>query len=165
LIVVVRIVHPSKLEWVSNDQLVRRYEPGDWDAWLRMSLALFPDQSADEAARGMRAFLAREDSVLLIALRPDGSVCGFVEANSRPYADGCETSPVGYVEAWYVDPDVRRHGYGRALLAAAEEWARTRGYQEMASDTQLDNDVSRQAHTRSGYAEVDRVIQFRKPLR
>jgi aminoglycoside 6'-N-acetyltransferase I len=68
------------------------------------------------------------------------------------------------VEAWYVDADVRRLGYGRALLAAAEGWARARGYREMASDTQLDNEVSRRAHLRSGYAEVDRIIQFRKLL-
>jgi aminoglycoside 6'-N-acetyltransferase I len=143
---------------------VRRYEPRDWDAWLRMSLELFPDQSAEEAARGMREFLAREDAALFIAVRPDGSACGYVETNSRPYADGCETSPVGYVEAWYVDPDMRRGGYGKALLRAAEDWARSRGYKEMASDAQLHNEVSRQAHLSSGYAEVDRIIQFRKPL-
>jgi aminoglycoside 6'-N-acetyltransferase I len=71
---------------------------------------------------------------------------------------------VGYIEAWYVDPDARRIGLGRALLAAAEAWARERGYQEMASDALLDNDVSHAAHRRLGYQEVDRVVQFRKNL-
>jgi aminoglycoside 6'-N-acetyltransferase I len=144
--------------------LVRRLTDADWQEWLRMGLILFPDQSRDEAERGMREFIARDDAAVFIALRPDGSACGFVEVGSRPYADGCGTSPVGYIEAWYVDPDVRRQGFGRALLAAAEEWARAQGYREMASDTQLHNDVSREAHERSGYAEIDRIIQFRKPL-
>jgi len=143
---------------------VRPYRDADWDEWLRLGLALFPDQSREEAERGMREFIARDDAAVFVAVRRDGSVCGYVEAGSRPYADGCDTPPVGYIEAWFVDPDVRRQGYGRALLAAAEDWARSRGYREMASDTQLHNDVSRQAHERSGYAEVDRVIQFRKAL-
>lgn len=83
---------------------------------------------------------------------------------TRPYADGCATSPVGYIEAWYVDPDVRRSGFGRALLAAAETWARDRGYHAMASDALLDNEISHAAHRRAGCEEVDRVVQFRKDL-
>ena len=101
----------------------------------------------------MRAFRGRTDAEVFVAERPDGSIAGFVEAGSRPYADGCDRSPVGYIEAWFVDPDERCAGYGRALLAAAEEWARTRGYREMASDAQLSNDVSHAAHRRAGYGE------------
>ena len=129
-----------------------------------MSVALFPDYTADDLAKGMREFRARSDGEVFIAEREDGSVAGFVEVGSRPYADGCETSPVGYIEAWYVDPDVRRSGYGRDLLKAAENWARGRGYHEMASDALLDNEISHAAHYRAGYEEVDRVVQFRKGL-
>src|SRR6185312_14887505 len=76
----------------------------------------------------------------------------------------CDTGPVGYIEAWYVDSDARRAGFGRALLRAAEGWAREQGYREMASDALLDNDVSHAAHRHSGYEEVGRVVQFRKLL-
>jgi hypothetical protein len=41
---------------------------------------------------------------------------------------------VAYLEGWYVDRDVRRHGIGAALVHAAEAWARERGYRELASD-------------------------------
>jgi len=112
----------------------------------------------------MREHRARSDAEVFVAEREDGSIAGFVEVGARPYADGCDTSPVGYIEAWYVDPDVRRSGYGRALLEAAEDWARTRGYREMASDAQLNNEISHAAHHRAGYAEVDRIVQFRKVL-
>lgn len=139
-------------------------KPADRDDWLRMRLALWPEGSAEEHERGMTEWASRADSVVFVTVRPDGSVCGFVEAGSRSYADGCETSPVGYIEGWYVDADVRRQGYGGALLAAAEEWARAAGYQEIASDALIDNETSRQAHLASGYEEVGRVIQFRKSL-
>lgn len=129
-----------------------------------MSVALFPDDPVDSLAKGMKEFRARPDAEVFIAERADGSIAGFVETGSRPYADGCDTSPVGFVEAWYVDPDVRRAGYGRALLRAAEDWARDQGYVEMASDARLDNDISHAAHQHSGYEEVGRVVQFRKVL-
>ena len=48
--------------------------------------------------------------------------------------------------------------------AAAEDWARQRGYTEVASDASLDNETSHAAHRRAGYQEVDRVVQFRKTL-
>ncbi|MEP6692104.1 MAG: GNAT family N-acetyltransferase [Gemmatimonadaceae bacterium] len=143
---------------------VRPYQPSDWPEWGRMSGALFPHDDAAAEERFMRDLIARSDAAVFIAERDDGSPCGFVEVGTRAYADGCDTSPVGYIEAWYVDADVRRGGHGRALLAAAEAWARAQGYREMASDALLDNTVSHEAHVRNGYAEVDRVVQFRKSL-
>ena len=144
---------------------VRPIEPRDWPDWRRMSEALLPGEPPEEYEPEMRALLKRDDAAVFVAERADGSVCGYVEVGSRAYADGCRTSPVGYIEAWYVDPDVRRSGFGRALLEAADEWARGRGYSEMASDALLDNTVSYEAHIRSGFSEVERVVQFRKSLR
>jgi aminoglycoside 6'-N-acetyltransferase I len=89
---------------------------------------------------------------------------GFLEASLRAYADGCDSSPVGYIEGWYVLPEHRRRNVGRSLVQAAEDWARTRGCSEMASDVLLQNTISQQAHIRLGYEEVDRVVQYRKGL-
>ncbi|NUQ20530.1 MAG: GNAT family N-acetyltransferase, partial [Gemmatimonadaceae bacterium] len=91
-----------------------------------MSVALFPQYPADDLAAGMIEHRAREDAAVFVIDHGDGTLAGFVEVGARPYADGCATSPVGYIEAWYVDADVRRRGVGRALLAAAEGWARAR---------------------------------------
>jgi aminoglycoside 6'-N-acetyltransferase I len=143
---------------------VRRLELSDWDDWRRMRLALWPDEAAAGSDAEMRALHAQTDAGVFVAFRPDGSLCGFVEAGTRRYAEGCDTSPVGYIEGWYVDPDVRRQGYGLALLEAAEAWARSMGYAEMGSDALLDNTVSHRAHERSGYEEVVRLVTFRKSL-
>lgn len=141
---------------------IREYQNTDWDEWRRMDQVLCPDNDDSEA--DICALLARPDVAVFIAERPDSSVCGYVEVGIRGYADGCRSSPVAYIEAWYVDPDMRRSGYGRALLEAAETWARGRGYTEMASDARLDNSVSFKAHQSSGYDVVDRIVQFRKSL-
>lgn len=101
---------------------------------------------------------------VLVADRGGGSLAGFVEIGSRTYAEGCLSSPVAFLEGWYVDPDVRRSGVGRRLVEAAENWARAHGYAEMASDTELENQISLRAHLSLGYEEVERQICFRKRL-
>lgn len=144
---------------------VRPRRPSDDPEWLRMRLALWPEGDADAHRAGMREWLAVKDSVILVAARPDGrGLAGFAEVGTRPYAEGCDSSPVAYLEGWYVDPDVRRQGVGAALVRAAEGWARERGLTEFASDALLDNDTSHRAHRALGFAEVERIVCFRKSL-
>jgi len=143
---------------------IRPLRASDFDEWTRLSAGLFPEHTPTELAGWQREFLARDDAGVFIASRDDDSICGFVQVASRPYADGCDTSPVGFIEAWFVDEDMRRAGVGRALLAAAEDWARARGYSEMASDALLDNTISHRAHEGAGYIEVERAVRYRKPL-
>jgi aminoglycoside 6'-N-acetyltransferase I len=105
-----------------------------------------------------------EQEAVFVSAGPEGRLQGFVEVSIKSYAIGCGTKPVGYLEGWYVEPETRRKGVGRALVVAAEEWARSRGCRQMASDTQVENEGSQRAHTRLGYAEVERLVHFRKDL-
>ncbi|AZW16199.1 GNAT family N-acetyltransferase [Bordetella hinzii] len=82
----------------------------------------------------------------------------------RDYVNGCETSPVAFLEGLYVVPDSRRQGVGAALCAEIERWGREQGCREFASDTALDNHASQALHRRLGFAETERVVFFRKPL-
>ena len=142
---------------------VRTYEARDAAEWLRMRLALWPEEVV-ASEQGMAEWLALGDTVVLVAERGDGRLAGFAEVGTRPYADGCETSPVAYLEGWYVDEDVRRRGVGAALVAAAEHWARERGLRELASDALLDNVTSHGAHEAVGFTEVERAVRYRKAL-
>lgn len=144
---------------------VRAYRAVDHAEWLRMRRALWPDDTLEAEMASMAGWLARGDTEVLVAERPDGrGLAGFAEVGARSHADGCHTSPVAYLEGWYVDADVRRQGVGASLVRAAESWARGKGYREFASDTPLGNDVSQRAHRALGFEEVDRVVEFRKAL-
>jgi aminoglycoside 6'-N-acetyltransferase I len=145
---------------------IRPVRDSDLNELMRMSRALFPSQAWEEDEAEMRDIIARADSEVFVIERAGGdALAGFVEVGTRSVVDGCSSSPVGYIEAWYVDPDIRRTGLGRALLQRAEQWALAQGYSEMGSDALLENDVSHAAHKRCGYTEVDRVITYRKSLR
>jgi len=63
-----------------------------------------------------------------------------------------------------VDEDLRRTGVGRQLVAAGEEWARSKGCRELASDTLLTNATGLAAHLACGYSETERLIHFKKSL-
>lgn len=143
---------------------IREYRSSDLSEWLRMRRALWPEIAEVDEADDAAAWLAWPNAVVLVAVRPGGGLAGFAELATRPYAEGCDTSPVAYLEGWYVDPDVRRRGVGAALLRAGESWARVRGYRELASNAVLDNVVSHQAHRALGFTEVERTVHFRKDL-
>jgi aminoglycoside 6'-N-acetyltransferase I len=134
-----------------------------------MRVALWPDARPDDLCGEVTAFFAARIDPLLphqvFVAEADGRLVGMLELSLRPYADGCDSSPVPFIEAWYVAEDARRGGVGGALVRAAEAWALENGYSEMASDALLDNDVSHWAHAAVGFSEVERAIRFRKELR
>lgn len=143
---------------------IRRATPADKSEWLRMRLLLWPDGTVEIFSKDMDGLLADPLTPVFVAAHPGGRLGGFLEAGTRKYAEGGESSPVGYIEGWFVDEDLRGRGIGKALVEAAEDWARSQGLTEMGSDTWLENDASIQAHSKMGYEEAERLVHFIKKL-
>ena len=146
---------------MSFDGTVRRAHEADLGTWCAMRARLWPD--ADDTAQQLLAQLVEPDGIVLVAFARDGAAVGFAEANLRhDYVNGTQSSPVGYLEGLFVEADWRRHGVGRALVAAVAQWTRERGCSELASDAALDNLVSQAAHLAYGFEETERVVYFRQ---
>lgn len=152
---------------------IRPARTSDQSEWLRMRALLWPDCAAERHASEITTFFGTDSTAwsepflgvaAFVAARPTGGLCGFLEASIRPYAEDCETWPVGYVEGWFVDADVRRQGIGGHLLAQAEQWAAEHGCKEMASDAQIENQVSLDAHKALGFEVSSRCVHLRKRL-
>ncbi len=144
---------------------IRPVTPNDRSEWLRMRTALWPESPSDHPIEVDQFFADSTGSLATFVIEEEGGgLSGFLEAAIRETAEGCSTSPVGYIEGWWVDPEVRGQGHGRALVQAAEAWASGLGLREMASDADLVNELSQKAHRALGYAEVDRIVCFRKSL-
>jgi aminoglycoside 6'-N-acetyltransferase I len=145
--------------------VIRAPRADEHAAWRHLRSCLWPDSSEEDLAREAAEILAESRrNAVLVAVTGNGDLAGFIEISIRDWAEGCHTRPVGYIEGWYVAPEQRRSGIGRRLVEAAEQWALGRGCTEMGSDADLTNQVSRLAHGRLGYEEVDQVVLFRKAL-
>ncbi|MFP4344672.1 MAG: aminoglycoside 6'-N-acetyltransferase [Anaerolineales bacterium] len=145
--------------------IIRFATPEDREEWLRLRSALWPDCPLLEHREEMEEIQSDpRRNVVLVSEAEDGHLNGLLEVTIRAVAPGCTTRTIGYLEGWYVEPAYRRQGVGRMLVEAAERWARSLGCTEMASDTEIANLTSQQAHERLGYEEIERVVHFYKPL-
>jgi aminoglycoside 6'-N-acetyltransferase I len=148
---------------------IRPVTPNDRGEWLRLLMMLHPELQEGDHVPSIDAYLsggAIEElmpSAVFVAERPDGGLGGLLELSVRNYAEGC-AGATPYVESWYVDEDLRGTGVGRALMEAAERWARERGAGVLASDASLENGLSHAAHRALGFEEVERIVVFRKRL-
>lgn len=143
---------------------VREVRSNELDIWLELRHQLWPDSSRDELKSEQSMLLSNPHRYSNIVAVLDSRIVGFVEVSLHERADGCSTTPVGYVEGWYVVPTARRCGLGRLLIEAAEKWALNRGCKEIASDTHLENQVGISAHGALGFQEIGSVTRFKKSL-
>ena len=140
--------------------------PADRDVWLDMRGRLWPGSRGTHSRDVERFFSgqAREPLAVLLAKDDDGRALAFAEVSIRSYAEGCTTDNVAFLEGWFVMPHARGQGVGRALVAACEQWARSQGCSEFASDAEPDNDASIAAHLALGFSDAGLVRCFCKKL-
>ncbi len=147
---------------------IRPASPEDASAWLAMREQL----GADWVIPGFETDIERFFETGLIDNLPhavlvaqDGEDCvGLAEVSLRQYAEGCESSPVGFLEGWFVEASHRGRGIGRALVDAGINWARSKGCTEFASDAEMHNTGSQAAHESIGFEKVCEVVCYRRPI-
>ena len=145
---------------------IRPVEERDASAWAQMRHDLWPDTTLEDMLAETRAFFANTSRYITAAFidYDNKTPAGFIELNLRPYAEGCQSSPVPHIEAWYVTPAARRSGIGTNLMKTAETWALTHGFNELTSDTTDSYPDSSHAHPAHGFTEGEHLITFHKQL-
>jgi aminoglycoside 6'-N-acetyltransferase I len=144
--------------------IIREMTDRDIACWAEMRCALWPGDSADAHAEGAATILRNPDAWAFVAETGEGIAAGFAELALRPYANGCDSQPVPFLEGIWVKPDFRRCGIGRALILHVEAFVVARGFREIGSDTEIANQASQEAHAAWGFSETERVVYFRKLL-
>jgi aminoglycoside 6'-N-acetyltransferase I len=144
---------------------IRPIQEKDFPEWFRLRKLLWDESTDHEHREEMIDIIEHTETQLVLAAEIVGNrLVGFLEASIRPFVEDCHSDHVGYLEGWFVEKDYRRHGIGRMLVKKAEDWAREKGCEEMASDSELGNELSLHAHLKFGYEETSRLVHLRKDL-
>jgi ribosomal protein S18 acetylase RimI-like enzyme len=144
---------------------IRPAEPSDADAiadvhvrgWRWGYRGLLPEEllaelDADERAERLRAVMTADEGTVAVHLAEiDSGVIGFVSSGPSRDTDAPEPEPTGEVYALYVEENAAGTGIGTALLRAAVDELRSRGF-ERATLWVLDTNVrARRFYKREGW--------------
>jgi aminoglycoside 6'-N-acetyltransferase I len=143
---------------------IREMGAPDRTVWADMRAALWPEETSQDHVEGIQRVLSSGHAWGFIAETSDGAAAGFAEVAIRPYANGCDSQPVPFLEGIWVKEELRRRGIGAGLIEQIEVFLMARGFRELGSDTPIDNHASQAAHRGWKFSETERVVYFRKNL-
>lgn len=143
--------------------MVRKATNDDIKILADFAYQLFGD-SLEAQENEMREFLQNDNVQLFICC--DGyTPVGFAQCQlRRDYVEGTSSSPVGYLEGIFIQNEFRRKGFAKELLSACEDWAKSTGCTEFASDCEIDNETSIAFHKSMLFEEANRIVCFAKKL-
>lgn len=125
---------------------------------------IWPEHSLEELAGIIINYINSENSAVFAEI-VKGEYAGVALCCLRhDYVEGCETSPVGYLEGVSVQEEYRQQGIAGKLVGECEQWAKEKGCTEFASDCELTNTASLNFHLGIGFQEENRIICFKKKL-
>lgn len=144
--------------------MVKKAEKCDLESVVNLALALWESSSVNELTDEFTEIISNESAEIFLKYENSEPI-GFAQCSLRQdYVEGTESSPVGYLEGIYVKEKFRNRGYAKELLRACEEWAKSKGCSEFASDCELDNENSILFHKAVNFTEANRIICFSKKL-
>ncbi len=140
---------------------IRRMAANDLERVADLCTQLgYPAVAADVAPR-LDAIAARSDHAAFVA-DDDGAVLGWVHVCAGMLV--LESDPWAEVGGLVVDERARGRGVGDRLLAAAEDWARERGYRQVRLRSNVIREAAHEFYRRRGYEVFKTQLNFRKPL-
>ena len=144
--------------------MIRRAIQSDAATIATLAAKMWTSSTAEDLLEEFEDILLNGENAVFLYLEDEQTV-GFAHCQLRKdYVEGTKTSPVGYLEGIYIEADHRRKGYARQLVQACEDWTKSRGCTEFASDCPLHNTDSLAFHLHCGFLEVNRIICFTKKV-
>ncbi len=140
---------------------MRAATAADAAALLPMFEAFYGDYLRPKTAEGIREHLRAASTIDTVLLVEDpGGPVGFASLRILPQVES--DLPHAELSDLFVDARHRRRGVGRALVASAEEFARSRGCRSLQLTVGFDNDGARAFYRRAGFSDF--ALTMKKPL-
>ena len=140
---------------------VRAAVLGDAPTIAALSRGLGYPVAVEMLAQRLGRLLTQSDEIVLVADVVPGQVLGWVHGSEQELLEtGRRCEILGLV----VDAEHRRTGVGRRLVAALEQWAVSRGLEEMAVRSNVVRSESHPFYERLGYVRAKTQHAYRKQL-
>jgi predicted N-acetyltransferase YhbS len=109
----------------------------------------------------LRALLRSNNDLVIVAVNDSGAVTGWLQAHaSHVLESGFRVEITGLI----VSPEMRRHGIGRALVSAAEQWAQKLGAEAIVVRSNIQRTESHAFYPALGYDTTKTQKVYRKKL-
>ena len=108
------------------------------------------DESYNNYINYIHQYLNDNWKVYLAIAKKTNEVFGFI-IGSAAEDEYLVKGKIGKIEDWFVADSIRREGVGRRLYETLEKWFRAKQCDQIVSDTWQGNELSINAHLRSGF--------------
>jgi aminoglycoside 6'-N-acetyltransferase I len=153
---VVKFMNPFKVLILSQQNI---------EVWYHLRNLLWPNHPINEHIEDGKKIIESNNLISFLVCSDNGQFVGFADASIRQdYVNGCDHSPVAYLEGIFILDEFRRLGLASLLLHEVEKWGKSKGCLELASDTSPDNHISKNMHEKLGFTPTETVIFFKKNL-
>jgi predicted N-acetyltransferase YhbS len=140
---------------------IRHATEADAEAIAQLSATLGYATPPDLMSSRLRAILASETDLVIVALASTGAVVGWLQGHAAHIIEsGFRVEITGLI----VSPEVRQSGIGRALVAEAERWARAKGAGMIVVRSNVQRVESHAFYPALGYARTKHQVVYRKVL-
>ncbi len=143
--------------------MIRKANKADIEIISTLAKKLWPNSEYDNLITDFSESLETHKETFF--LFEDKIAIGFCSVSLRAdYVEGCTSSPTGYLEGIYVEPQYRKNGIGHKLVLAAINWSKEQGCIEFASDVEMHNIESQKFHEAIGMKESNRLVTYIKKI-
>ena len=143
---------------------IEELSPNSFTTLTEMFLKLWPECVYEEEFENCQRIYKSPTETFFLS-KENNIYTGFIQMALRSDpVEGTSSSPVAYIEGIYIEPEYRQNGIARKLVERGEHWGIEHGCKEIASDTEVHNQISIAFHLQSGFEEINRVVCFRKTL-
>lgn len=143
---------------------IRKANINDLKTVTELCMILYEARTSCYLENENKRLLQNKNQAVFLAFDKTQAIA-FVHCSLRfDYVESTSSSPVGYLESIYVEPEYRKQGIAKQLVAVCEKWTKENGCTEFASDCELDNVDSYKFHLKISFKEANRNIHFTKGL-
>ena len=135
---------------------IRHATRADVDDLLELWVRAFAHPSPTDTPRGVELVVDAPHAAVFVAVADDGTLVGSLIATF----DGWR----GNFYRMAVDPDERRVGIARGLVAAAEDWLRAAGAQRLSALVEGDGEIAQRFWEAVGFEHYEGMRRYSKNL-